>query len=740
MDLKTKCNKLAILLFCCIFTLLCLTSFSLSVNGAPEENSFTVTDGNGNPVSPDGNGLYTLTSGSYTAAGTTRSHSINIIGDVTLTLHNAMIDLSAITIENAAPGIGIAQGKVTLILEGENTVNGGSGFAGIYVSEKSSLTVSGQGTLAARGGDGKKSGSYSNKWHGIFTSTRCYFGGAAGIGGNGLWLHRDDTWVTNSVPSFGTILIESGNITAQGGKANITNAGAGAGIGAGGSSSQKSINYSFTGTIAIKNGTVKAVGGMGEDFSLTLGGAGIGSGGVGGNIWVPYHNEIKVSISGGTVTAAGTADGAGIGGGANVNGGIIEISGGTVTATGGYETENGQQSGHWGGAGIGGGDNGGLTSVLISGNAKVTAKAIGAAAGIGAGCDGFVGTIDYDTEQMTYGGITIDSMAEVTASGGSNPSKKVGGAGIGAGCSYNFDNGFGHISITGQAKVRAYAGARAQAIGVGSDYAGDDPNTFSVGTKSIDVWMFNQDTAQTAFWGQNEAGSELTEDFVTAGAQAVWYTLPQGETFPDTNTVLPAFISPDAKALFWQHTTNGTVQLLQDTQSVAECTYRSDGFTTLGNWAAFFSPAETGNLIVSQTTDVSDDANKDFSFTVILDDSDINGTYGDMIFSGGTASFTLKSGESKTALNLPAGISYKVEAMMPDGYTIAARNPSGILPSNETVQISFRIQRAGTPSTPKPSDDNSPPSSTGDSIGLSLWLLLLTGAGLLPLCLKKQNR
>lgn len=191
---------------------------------------------------------------------------------------------------------------------------------------------------------------------------------------------------------------------------------------------------------------------MGEDFSLTLGGAGIGSGGVGGNIWVPYHNEIKFSISGGTVTAAGTADGAGIGGGANVNGGIIEISGGTVTATGGYETENGQQSGHWGGAGIGGGDNGGLTSVLISGNAKVTAKAIGAAAGIGAGCDGFVGTIDYDTEQMTYGGITIDSMAEVTASGGSNPSKKVGGAGIGAGCSYNFDNGFGHISITGPSK------------------------------------------------------------------------------------------------------------------------------------------------------------------------------------------------------------------------------------------------------------------------------------------------
>ena len=115
MDLKTKCKKLAILLFCCIFTLLCLTSFSLSVNGAPEENSFTVTDENGNPVSPDGNGLYTLTSGSYTAAGTTRSHGINIIGDVTLTLHNAMIDLSAITIENAAPGIGIAQGKVTLI-------------------------------------------------------------------------------------------------------------------------------------------------------------------------------------------------------------------------------------------------------------------------------------------------------------------------------------------------------------------------------------------------------------------------------------------------------------------------------------------------------------------------------------------------------------------------------------------------------------------------------------------------
>ena len=278
MDLKTKCNKLSILLFCCIFTLLCTVKLPFSAKASPAEDGLAVTDESGSYLSPDSSGLFTLSSGSYTVSGATQNQALRIAGEVTLTLDGAVIDLSNSSTNDAKPGISIVQGEAALILKGENTVNGGSGFAGIYVSPAGALTVSGQGALSARGGNGKKNGSYTNKWYGLSTGTRCYVSGGAGIGGNGLWLYANDTWVTDSVPSFGKILIEDGNITAQGGKANIANAGAGAGIGAGGSSSQKNINYSFSGTIAIKNGTIKAVGGMGEDFSLTLGGAGIGSG------------------------------------------------------------------------------------------------------------------------------------------------------------------------------------------------------------------------------------------------------------------------------------------------------------------------------------------------------------------------------------------------------------------------------------------------------------------------------
>ena len=737
MDLKTKCNKLSILLFCCIFTLLCTVKLPFSAKASPAEDGLAVTDESGSYLSPDSSGLFTLSSGSYTVSGATQNQALRIAGEVTLTLDGAVIDLSNSSTNDAKPGISIVQGEAALILKGENTVNGGSGFAGIYVSPAGALTVSGQGALSARGGNGKKNGSYTNKWYGLSTGTRCYFSGGAGIGGNGLWLYANDTWVTDSVPSFGKILIEDGNITAQGGKANIANAGAGAGIGAGGSSSQKNINYSFSGTIAIKNGTIKAVGGMGEDFSLTLGGAGIGSGGVGGNIWVPYHNDIKMSINGGTVTASGTADGAGIGGGANVNSGTIEISGGTVDATGGYEIEDGKPSGHWGGAGIGGGDNGGATSILITGSARVTAKAIGAAAGIGAGCDGFVGMVDYDDGQMLYGTITIDGKADVIAAGGSNPSKKLGGAGIGAGCSYSFDNGFGHISITGHSKVRAYAGARAQAIGVGSDYEGDDPNLFSVGTKSIDVWMFNPDTAQAAFWGQNTSGSGLTEDFTSDGAEAVWFTLAPNTAYPQADTDIAAFTISE-KALSWQHTASGFLRLTEGTETVAQENYLRDGFSSLGNWATFYSSADLGNLTVSLSSADSEIFEKAFSFTVTVSDTSLNGVYGDMTFTNGTADFSLKSGESKTAQELPAGISYQAKAAAEEGYTFTAEGSAGLIPKAETAHAAFHLQKTELPEIPETPLD--PPPSLGDTATLMLWLPLLAGIALLSLFLKKQKQ
>ena len=73
-----------------------------------------------------------------------------------------------------------------------------------------------------------------------------------------------------------------------------------------------------------------------------------------------------ITINGGTVTATGGNDGAGIGGGRFGDGNKITITGGTVTADGGLD-----------GAGIGGGWRGNGSDITISGDAQVTNKVNG---------------------------------------------------------------------------------------------------------------------------------------------------------------------------------------------------------------------------------------------------------------------------------------------------------------------------------------------------------------------------
>lgn len=729
MNLKNVYRKPLAVLVSSLFlltSLLCLTPQALS-----EAPGLTVTKAGGAVLSPDNNGVYTLTSGSYTIAGSTQSQSIKITGDVQVTLQNAEIDLQALALPLAVPAIGITQGEVTLFLEGNNTVKGADGFAGIYVAEAASLTIEGSGSLLARGGKGKNDGTYTNAWHGL-TNARCFFSGAAGIGGNSVWVHTNNTLAAGT-PGFGTILISSGTIDAEGGQTVSYNCGSGAGIGAAGGSSQYGLDYFFTGTIEITGGTVYAVGGAGNDTSLTSGGAAIGTGGVCGQYFVPYNNAVTVSISGGNVTAIGKGDGAGIGGGANVNGGIIEISGGKVNATGGFEEENNLQEGHWGGAGIGGGDCGGVTSIVITGQADVTAKAIGAAAGIGAGCDGFVGTSDYDAEIEIYGTIVISGQASVRAFGGSNPNKKVGGAGIGAGCSYYYNNGFGTISILENAKIRAYAGSHAQAIGVGSQYEESTaPNSFNANGKNLDVWMFNPDTSMPAFWGQK--GDSLTANI--QGTEVAWYTLPQDTAFPAADTPANVF-STWAKPLSWLHTAQGTVQLLNKGQPITQCSYLAENVSSLGNWGVFFTAQETGNLNI--TLSAPDAPQQDFTFILTLEDASVNGTYGAITFTNGTAVFTLKNGQNKTAAELPAGISYKIEAAAADGFLATPAEHSGHIISDQTQQAEFLMQKTTPQATPNP-DENAGPKNDGDIPLFSLWLALLAGTGLLCFALKKHRK
>ena len=101
--------------------------------------------------------------------------------------------------------------------------------------------------------------------------------------------------------------------------------------------------------------------------------------------------------------------------------------------------------------------------------------------------------------------------------------------------------------------------------------------------------------------------------------------------------------------------------------------------------------AGSGNLTVSKTvTGNAGDTSKEFHFTVKLD-TPINGTYGDMSFTDGTALLTLKHNEKKTATGLPTDVHYEVtetEANQ-NGYTTTAENASGIIVKDTTVVASF---------------------------------------------------
>ena len=87
---------------------------------------------------------------------------------------------------------------------------------------------------------------------------------------------------------------------------------------------------------------------------------------------------------------------------------------------------------------------------------------------------------------------------------------------------------------------------------------------------------------------------------------------------------------------------------------------------------------ETGDLKVSKTV-ASGDTNKEFTFKVTLGNTSINGTFGDMTFTNGVATFTLKHNQSKTATGLPNGVGYTVEETAAGGYTATYTGKTGTI-------------------------------------------------------------
>ena len=140
----------------------------------------------------------------------------------------------------------------------------------------------------------------------------------------------------------------------------------------------------------------------------------------------------------------------------------------------------------------------------------------------------------------------------------------------------------------------------------------------------------------------------------------------------------------------------------------SECDGMDAGYASLGYDEVMNLSDEKiipkGDLKVSKS--VSGDAadvDKEFNFTVVLSDDSINGTYSDMTFENGEASFTLKDGESMTAVGLLADVTYKVTEAEAneDGYVTTSENEEGTIIADTTTEVNFVNTKDATP-TPSP--------------------------------------
>ena len=256
-------------------------------------DTYNIADGG---ISINSNTLEQYKDATITGSSTTNVILVSGV-DATITISNLNIqipiDKNDETASTWIPAIRLGNGaNLNLILEGKNTLKGGDMCAAIDVPEGCTLTISGEGSLKATGGEG------------------------AGIGASSM---RNG--------SLGTIVIDGGDIKAYGGEMAA---------GIGGSAEGGS------GTIIINGGTVYAKGGHGsyyKDITNVYGGAGIG-GGANGCVDRIEINDGNVTAYGGYVTNAGRHPGAAIGAGGGgakaVEGrykyGDIEINGGTVSA------------------------------------------------------------------------------------------------------------------------------------------------------------------------------------------------------------------------------------------------------------------------------------------------------------------------------------------------------------------------------------------------------------------------
>ena len=158
------------------------------------------------------------------------------------------------------------------------------------------------------------------------------------------------------------------------------------------------------------------------------------------------------------------------------------------------------------------------------------------------------------------------------------------------------------------------------------------------------------------------------------------------------------------------------------------------------------NPNRYGALAVYKTVaGDGGDTNKEFHFTVTLSDTSINGQFGDMEFHNGVASFTLKHGESKTAVGLLSGTAYTVTETQAnqDGYVTACEGEVGTIVQAQTAEAKFTNTKNNVPidASPTPTSTPTPDLPKTGEHGTALpMMLFIAGAGVLVASLALRKR
>lgn len=152
----------------------------------------------------------------------------------------------------------------------------------------------------------------------------------------------------------------------------------------------------------------------------------------------------------------------------------------------------------------------------------------------------------------------------------------------------------------------------------------------------------------------------------------------------------------------------------------------SSGTLSADATAAFTNTVQVGTLSVTKHVEGEVNSTRNFTFTVKLGGlgANLTGTYGDMEFSNGEATFTLADGQTKTASNLPAGATYTVTEELNNSYATTSENAEGTIVKDVTSQASFTNTRSMSSLPLTGSDGVGPTYLAGIAVlaGAAVWM------------------